>query len=66
MCVMATIDCESRLGPDITLHEGDDILDQIAALSLFSSINLQKRVEQAFSPSARTKRLALRSILETA
>ncbi|KAH6883508.1 hypothetical protein B0T10DRAFT_580496 [Thelonectria olida] len=42
--VMATTDCESRAGPEVTLEEIDDVLDQVAALSSFSSASLRERV----------------------
>ncbi|KAH7114682.1 hypothetical protein EDB81DRAFT_873452 [Dactylonectria macrodidyma] len=42
--VMATTDCESRAGREVTLEELDDVLDQIAASSSFSSANLRERV----------------------
>lgn len=39
---MATTDCESRAGPELTMEEIDDALDQIAALSSFSSTSLRE------------------------
>jgi DNA ligase-4 len=42
--VMATTDCGSRAGPEVTLEEIDDVLDQVAALSSFSSTSLRQRV----------------------
>ncbi|KAH7114600.1 hypothetical protein EDB81DRAFT_822200, partial [Dactylonectria macrodidyma] len=42
--VMATTDCESRAGREVTLEELDDVLDQIAASSSFSSASLRERV----------------------
>jgi DNA ligase-4 len=42
--VMARTDCDSRVGPEVTLEELDDILDQIAALSPFSSVSLREKV----------------------
>jgi DNA ligase 4 len=43
--VLATTDCESRHGPDATLEELDNVLDQIAAMSAFSSISLREKIK---------------------
>ncbi|KFA77702.1 hypothetical protein S40288_10262 [Stachybotrys chartarum IBT 40288] len=42
--VMATTDCEPRVGPEAILEEIDDVLDQVAALSSFSSASLREKV----------------------
>ncbi|KAH7117213.1 hypothetical protein B0J13DRAFT_652792 [Dactylonectria estremocensis] len=42
--VMAITDSESRAGREVTLEELNDILDQIAASSSFSSASLRERV----------------------
>ncbi|KAH6871139.1 hypothetical protein B0T10DRAFT_533639 [Thelonectria olida] len=42
--VMAITDCESSADPEVTLEEIDDVLDQVAALSSFSSASLRERV----------------------
>ena len=44
-CVLATTDCESRHGKDATLEELDNVLDQIAAMSAFSSISLREKIK---------------------
>ena len=47
--VMAATDSESRPGPSIMLEEIDEILDQIAATSSFSSIDLRDRVQVVYT-----------------
>ncbi|KAH8800779.1 hypothetical protein F5884DRAFT_713747 [Xylogone sp. PMI_703] len=46
--VMSVTDCESRHGLDITLEELDDVLDQIAATSAFSSASLRGKVKEKY------------------
>jgi DNA ligase 4 len=41
--IITTTDCKSRYSPDITLEELDNILDQIAAISVFLSISLKNK-----------------------
>ncbi|KAH7115533.1 hypothetical protein EDB81DRAFT_819669, partial [Dactylonectria macrodidyma] len=55
--VMAITDCESRTGREVTLEELDDILDQIAASSSFSSASLRERVTTKCGRSIRTNDL---------
>ncbi|KFA81692.1 hypothetical protein S40288_08085 [Stachybotrys chartarum IBT 40288] len=43
---MIITDCEPRLGPDVTLDEIDEILDQIAVSSPFSSAALKEKFKQ--------------------
>ena len=51
--VMAITDCEPRCDPNVTLEELDDILDQIAATSAFSSVRLRERVRKKYDRPAR-------------
>jgi DNA ligase-4 len=51
--VMATTDCESRSGTEVTLEELNDIVDQIAASSPFSSACLRKSVAAKHGRSSR-------------
>lgn len=44
--VVAKTDCEPRVGSELTLEEIDDTLDQVAALSSFSSANLRDAVRE--------------------
>lgn len=46
--VMASTDCEPRLGPELTLEELDGVLDQIVATSSFSSASLRESVEEKY------------------
>ncbi|KFA53720.1 hypothetical protein S40293_09645 [Stachybotrys chartarum IBT 40293] len=57
--VMKITDCEPRLGPNITLGEIDDILDQIAAFSPFSSMALKEKIQQKYSQFIRRDTLLL-------
>jgi DNA ligase 4 len=52
--VMAATDSESRTGPGVTLEEIDEILDQIAAASSFSSIDLRDRVQAKYTEPIET------------
>ncbi|KAH7110966.1 hypothetical protein EDB81DRAFT_831394, partial [Dactylonectria macrodidyma] len=52
--VMAITDCESRASREVTLEELDDVLDQIAASSSFSSASLRERVTTKHDRSIRT------------
>jgi DNA ligase 4 len=45
--VLATTDCKPRHGPDMTLEELDNILDQIAAMSVFLSISLREKIKDS-------------------
>jgi hypothetical protein len=47
--VMAATDPEIRPNPTVTLRELDEILDRIATISPFSSINLRKRVREKYT-----------------
>ncbi|KAH7115401.1 ATP dependent DNA ligase domain protein [Dactylonectria estremocensis] len=51
--VMAITDSESRAGREVTLEELDDVLDQIAASSSFSSASLRERVTTKHGRSIR-------------
>src|SRR5438045_3723666 len=51
--VMSITDCESRHGPDMTLEELDDVLDQIAATSVFSSTSLREKTKEKHGQSIR-------------
>ncbi|KAH8800812.1 hypothetical protein F5884DRAFT_890523 [Xylogone sp. PMI_703] len=51
--VMSITDCESRHGPDVTLEEIDDVLDQIAATSVFSSNSLRGKIKEKHGQSIR-------------
>ncbi|KAH6995457.1 hypothetical protein BKA56DRAFT_136519 [Ilyonectria sp. MPI-CAGE-AT-0026] len=55
--VMATTDYESRADREVTLEELDDILDQIAASSSFSSASLPERVTTKHGRSIRADNL---------
>lgn len=46
--VTAITDCEPRVGPELTVEEIDNILDQVAALSSFSSANLREAVREKY------------------
>jgi DNA ligase-4 len=46
--VMIISDCEPRLGPNVTLDEINEVLDQIAASSPFSSVALKERIEKKY------------------
>jgi len=43
--VITTTDCESKHGLEVTLEELDNVLDQIAAASRFSSISLREKIK---------------------
>ena len=58
--LMSITDCESRHGPDITLEELDDVLDQIAATSVFSSTSLREKIKEKHGQSIRIDDLLLR------
>lgn len=45
---MSATDSEPKPGPSITLKKLHEILDQIATISLFSSINLRERIEAKY------------------
>jgi DNA ligase 4 len=51
--VMVVTDCEPSCGPNVTLEELDDILDQIAATSAFSSVRLKEKIRKKYGRSAR-------------
>ena len=55
--VMVVTDCEPRSSPAMTLDELDDIINRVAALSPFSSMNLKEVVERKFGRSARANDL---------
>jgi DNA ligase-4 len=57
---MIITDCEPRLGPNVTLDEIDEVLDQIAASSPFSSVALKERMKQKYGQSIRRDDLLLR------
>ncbi|KAK7219337.1 hypothetical protein V2G26_007340 [Clonostachys chloroleuca] len=57
--VMIITDYEPRLGPNVTLDEIDEILDQIAASSPFSSVALKERVKQKYGQPIRRDNLLL-------
>uniref|UniRef100_A0A8H7NHL9 ATP-dependent DNA ligase family profile domain-containing protein n=1 Tax=Bionectria ochroleuca TaxID=29856 RepID=A0A8H7NHL9_BIOOC len=59
-CVMVITDCEPRLGPNVTLSEIDEVLDQIAASSPFSSVALKERIKEKYGQSIRRDNLLLR------
>ena len=58
--VMAVTDCESRHGPNVTLEELNDILDQIAAMSAFSSVRLRQKIKEKYGRSIRADDLLRR------
>ncbi|KAH7308931.1 hypothetical protein B0I35DRAFT_359966 [Stachybotrys elegans] len=58
--VMAKTDGEPRAGPEVTLEELDDILDQIAASSSFSLASLRQRVKKKHGRSTRANYLLSR------
>jgi DNA ligase-4 len=47
--VMAATDFEHRPGPNVTLEELDEILDRIAAISSFLSIDLRRRMKEKYA-----------------
>jgi DNA ligase-4 len=55
--VMIITDCEPRLGPGVTLDEIDEILDQIAVSSPFSSAALKETFKQKPTQSIRRDNL---------
>jgi DNA ligase 4 len=59
--VMAVTDPERRPGPNVTLEELDEILDRIAAISSFSSIDLRRRMKEKYAELIRVNN-ALSSI----
>ncbi|KEY73852.1 hypothetical protein S7711_10132, partial [Stachybotrys chartarum IBT 7711] len=58
--VMKITDCEPRLGPNVTLDEIDEILDQIAASSPFSSVALKEKIKRKYTQSIRRDNLLSR------
>ncbi|CAG9950087.1 unnamed protein product [Clonostachys rosea f. rosea IK726] len=57
--VMIITDCEPKLGPNVTLNEIDEVLDQIAASSPFTSAALKERAKQKYGQSIRRDNLLL-------
>jgi DNA ligase-4 len=51
--VMAAINYESRYNPNIILEELNEILDQIAAISSFSSVSLKERIKEKYKKRIR-------------
>jgi len=47
--VMATTDPDPRPGPNVTLEDINKILDRVAAISSFSSIDLRRRVGKKYT-----------------
>src|SRR5438045_3728546 len=49
--VMSITDSESRHRPDMTLEELDNVLDQVAAMSVFSSTSLREKIKEKHGQS---------------
>jgi DNA ligase 4 len=50
---MAAIDYKFRYNPNIILEKLNEILDQIAAISSFSTVNLRKRIKKKYEEQIR-------------